>query len=61
MYMQGIRFLTGRVDVRRDLPAALALLEKGAFDVASVATRVVPWQDAAVAWLEPATKLVVRR
>ncbi len=61
MYMHGIRFLTGRVDVRRDLPAALALLQNGAFDVASIATRVVPWQDAPTAWVEPATKLVVRR
>lgn len=59
MYTRGVRFLTGRVDARRDLPAALALAGKGAFALAPVATRIVTWADAAAAWSEPATKLIV--
>jgi threonine dehydrogenase-like Zn-dependent dehydrogenase len=61
MYTRGIRFVTGRVDARRDLPAALAAVASGAFEVAPVATHVVPWSDAPSAWLEPAPKLVLRR
>lgn len=59
MYTRGVRFLTGRVDARRDLPAALALAGRGAFALAPVVTRLVAWEEAAGAWLEPATKLVV--
>lgn len=61
MYTRGITFVTGRIHARRDLPTALALVEKGSFDLATVATTVVPWDDAAKAWCEPATKLVVSR
>lgn len=61
LYTRGIRFVTGRVDARRDLPAALAAATAGAFDLDAIATTVVPWGEAAAAWAEPATKLVVRR
>jgi alcohol dehydrogenase len=61
MYTRGITFVTGRVQARRDLPAALALLERGALDLAAVATTVVPWADAARAWTENVPKLVIRR
>ncbi len=61
LYNRGIRFATGRVDARRDLPAALAAATAGAFDIGAVATTVVGWQEAADAWTEPAIKLVVRR
>jgi alcohol dehydrogenase len=57
----GARVLVGRIDARRDLPAAASLAAKGAFDLATVATTVVDWPDAARAWTEPSTKLVVRR
>ncbi len=62
LYTRGIRFLTGRIDARHDLPAALKLAsEQRAFDLGTVATRVVEWEQAPLAWLEPETKLVVRR
>lgn len=61
MYTRGVRFATGRIDARRDLPAALAAAASGAFDLAPIATRVVAWEDAPHAWCEPATKLIIRR
>ena len=61
MYQRGIRFITGRVDARRDLPAAAALFAAGKLDLGSVATTVVPWADAAKAWTESTPKLVLRR
>jgi threonine dehydrogenase-like Zn-dependent dehydrogenase len=61
MYTRGIRFVTGRTQARRDLPAALRLASSGAFDLAAVATTIVSWDDAPRAWTEPAPKLVVRR
>lgn len=61
MYTRGIRFITGRIHTRRDLPAALALAAKGAFDLGAVATTRVPWARAAEAWLEPCPKLVLHR
>lgn len=61
LYRRGIHFITGRVDVRRDLPAMLDAVAKHGLDLTTVATTVVPWNDAAAAWTEPATKLVVKR
>ncbi len=61
MYTRGITFVTGRVQARRDLPVALALLERGVLDLAAVATTVVPWDDAARAWTDNVPKLVIRR
>jgi threonine dehydrogenase-like Zn-dependent dehydrogenase len=61
MYIRGVRFSTGRIDARRDLPAALAAVAGQGFDLTTIATTVVDWADAADAWLQPATKLVVRR
>lgn len=61
MYSRGVRFATGRIDARRDLPGALALASSGAFAIGAVPTSVVSWGDAASAWTEAATKLVVRR
>jgi alcohol dehydrogenase len=61
MYTRGITFVTGRINTRRDLPGALALLAKGALDLGTVATTIVPWDQAAEAWLEPVPKLVLAR
>lgn len=61
MYSRGVRFATGRIDARRDLPAALAIAVSGAFEIGAVPTSVVPWSDAASAWTEASTKLVIRR
>jgi alcohol dehydrogenase len=61
MYTRGITFITGRVQARRDLPAALALLEQGALDLGAVATTIVPWDEAPRAWVDNFPKLVLRR
>ncbi len=61
MYTRGVRFVTGRIHARRDLPEGLALAASGAFDLATVATTIVDWEQAPEAWVEPATKLVLRR
>jgi alcohol dehydrogenase len=61
MYTRGIMFITGRVDARRELPAALQLAASGAFALAPIATTRVAWDQAPQAWPEPATKLVVVR
>ena len=61
MYTRGITFHTSRADARRYLPDLLGLLATSGFDPLAVPTTVVDWDDAADAWLGPATKLVVRR
>jgi threonine dehydrogenase-like Zn-dependent dehydrogenase len=61
LYTRGIHFITGRVDVRRDLPKMLDAIAQHGLDLAMTATKIVDWDDAAAAWTEPATKLVVRR
>lgn len=61
MYSRGVRFVTGRIDARRDLPEALRIAASGAFALAPITTSVVAWDDAPAAWTEPATKLVIRR
>jgi threonine dehydrogenase-like Zn-dependent dehydrogenase len=61
MYTRGITFHVSRADSRRFLPAVLDLVADGRLDPLAVPTTVVPWDQAAEAWLEPATKLVVDR
>ena len=61
MYTRGITLHTSRADSRRQLPAVLGLVSSGGFDPLHVPTTVVPWDEAADAWLAPATKLVVTR
>jgi threonine dehydrogenase-like Zn-dependent dehydrogenase len=61
MYTRGITFHTSRADSRRYLPDVLDLLATTDFDPLAAPTTVVDWDDAADAWLEPATKLVIRR
>ncbi len=61
MYTRGIRFVTGRIDARRDIPAALAIAASGKFALGTIASKVVAWSDAPIAWCEPAAKLVVSR
>lgn len=58
MYTRGIRFVTGRVDARRELEPALALVAKGLFELAPIVSTIVPFEEAPRAWTEPATKLV---
>ncbi len=61
MYTRGITVHLSRADSRRHLPEVLALAASGAFDPLAVPTTVVPFDDAAQAWLQPATKLVLQR
>jgi alcohol dehydrogenase len=61
MYTRGITLHTSRADSRGHLPAVLALASSGAFDPLSVPTTTVPFEEAADAWLAPATKLVLVR
>ena len=61
MYTRGITFHLSRADSRRLLPAVLELFADGRFDPLAVPTTIVPWDQADVAWLEPATKLVLER
>jgi threonine dehydrogenase-like Zn-dependent dehydrogenase len=59
MYTRGITFEVARADSRRHLQTVLGLAASGRFDPAQIETTVVPFEDAAEAWLAPATKLVV--
>ncbi len=59
MYTRGITVHLSRADSRRHLPEVLALAASGAFDPLAVPTTEVPFEDAAEAWLQPATKLVL--
>ena len=61
MYTLGIRFHVGRCHAAALLPEVVALIAAGRLQPERVTTRVVDWDAAADAWLEPAIKLVVRR
>lgn len=61
MYTRGITLHASRADSRRHLPAVLALAASGAFEPLEVPTTTVAFDDAAEAWLAPATKLVLVR
>ena len=61
MYTRGITFHTSRADSLRYLPDVLKLLTTTAFDPLAIPTTIRPWSEAADAWLQPATKLVITR
>jgi alcohol dehydrogenase len=61
MYTKGITLHVSRADSRRLLPEVIDLVAGGRLDPSGVPTRVVSWDDAPQAWLQPATKLVVSR
>jgi threonine dehydrogenase-like Zn-dependent dehydrogenase len=61
MYTKGITLHLSRADSRRFLPEVIDLVASGRLDPSLIPTRVVGWEDAAGAWLEPAVKLVVSR
>ena len=61
LYTLGIRFFTGRAHAAALLPQVMRLIEAGRLRPAEVTTRVVDWEDAPAAYVEPAIKLVVRR
>jgi alcohol dehydrogenase len=61
LYTLGIRFFVGRAHAVALLPEVMPLIEQGRLRPQDVTTRVVAWEDAAQAFLEPAVKLIVRR
>ncbi len=61
LYTLGIRFLVGRAHSVALLPEVMPLIEQGRLRPQDVTTRVVAWEDAPQAFVEPAIKLVVRR
>ncbi len=61
MYTLGIRFFVGRCHSAALLPEVLDLIAAERLRPQAVTTRVVEWNEAPDAWLEPALKLVVRR
>lgn len=61
MYTRGVTLHASRANSRRYLPEVVALVAEGRLDPLGVPTEVRDWEDAPEAWLEPATKLVLRR
>ena len=61
MYTRGITFHTSRADSVRYLPDVLKLLTTTAFNPLAIPTTIRPWSEAADAWLQPTTKLVITR
>lgn len=59
MYTRGITLHTSRADSRRHLAEVLGLVASGTIDPSPVTTSVVGRAEAAAAWLQPMTKLVV--
>lgn len=61
LYTLGIDFRIGRAHAGSLLPEVMSLIAQGRLRPAEVTTRVVPWSEAAEAWLQDTTKLVVER
>ena len=61
MYTKGVHFHAGRCHARSEIPAVAAAIAAGRLHGDVIATRRVPWGEAAVAMAEPAVKLVVER
>lgn len=61
MYTLGVRLFVGRCHAVALLPEVVHLIAAGRLRPEAVTTRVVGWDDAATAFLEPAVKLVVQR
>jgi alcohol dehydrogenase len=61
MYGRGIRFHTGRVNARADMPDVLELVQSGRIKPEAITSEVVPWDRAAEALAEPSMKPVFLR
>jgi threonine dehydrogenase-like Zn-dependent dehydrogenase len=61
LYTLGIRFFVGRAHAAALLPEVMPLIEQGRLRPEGVTTRVVAWEDAPEAFVQPAIKLIVRR
>lgn len=61
LYTRGIRFVTGRVNARGDLPRVLELVASGRLDPGAVTDAVLPWEAAVDGLLADHTKPVFVR
>jgi len=61
MYITGMTFITGRGHARTVIPEVLELARAGKIQPARVTSKVVNWDDAIPALLDPPTKLVIAR
>jgi threonine dehydrogenase-like Zn-dependent dehydrogenase len=61
MYTTGVRFVTGRVAARHELPAVLELVASGRLDPSVVTATTAKWSDAPAAWSGHRDKLVLIR
>ena len=60
MYTRGVKFVTGRVNARVVIPRVLELLA-GGLDLSPAVDRVVPWEEAPLAWPAMTGKTVFTR
>jgi threonine dehydrogenase-like Zn-dependent dehydrogenase len=61
MYTRGVRFFTGRVNARPDIPRILELVRAGGLHPELVNSAIVPWEDAAEVLLADQIKPVFVR
>jgi alcohol dehydrogenase len=61
MYITGMTFVTGRGHARTVIPEVLELARAGKIQPARVTSKVVSWDEAIPALLDPPTKLVIAR
>jgi threonine dehydrogenase-like Zn-dependent dehydrogenase len=61
MYITGMTFITGRGHPRTVIPRILELARAGKIKPAKITSKVVRWEDAIPALLDPPTKLVISR
>lgn len=60
MYNKGIDLTICRTHAREQTPEVMKLISEKKFDPTRITSRVVDFNDAAEAWLEPGRKLIVR-
>jgi threonine dehydrogenase-like Zn-dependent dehydrogenase len=61
LYITGMTFVTGRGHPRMVIPQVLELARSGKIKPARVTSKVVSWDDAIRALLDPPTKVVIAR
>jgi threonine dehydrogenase-like Zn-dependent dehydrogenase len=61
MYTRGVRLVTGRVNARAAIPAALDLVVRGVFQPGDITDSVVDWDDAVAALVDERQKIVMCR
>jgi len=61
MYTTGVRFVTGRVAARHELPEVLELVASGRLDPSVVTATTAAWSNAPAAWSGHRDKLVLIR